>query len=401
MSYIDIAIIGLVVLTCLVGLWKGFFKTFIGMFGGIIALLLAIFLAKPIAEACVDGFARNFVLGETGSIRSFVGGLLPEAVKGLGQAASVTPEALSEALGSGIFGFFLKPFSGLLLGNQMVQEALTVYDGITVLLSMLIFSVIVGIALFIIARLLMCLFTMFAKSFARDGKPSGLSRLLGGLLGLARGVLYAGVLLLVASVFTGFPFMSGYNAELDKSVIAKPVNEFVVKLPDKLFNDEDLFSKLLDRAGLSKPGDEGEKPNDYQMTDAEQQLKADFDDAIPASRLPELLGTEEVGNDLFNQPVEALHAYNRMASDRLASQGVGEDAQENCARLHEAMGALKDTYAALVSDLATFVADYGEMEEDARNELFLRIRATIDGIVAAYNDNGITAQFGELTIRWE
>lgn len=397
MSYVDIAIIALVVLCGLIGLWKGFFKTFIGMFGGIIALLLAIFLAKPVSEACIDGFAQNFVLGESGSIRMFVGGLLPDALKELGAASSVTTEMFTEALGGSIFGFLLKPFAGLLLGNQMVQAAATVYDGITVLIAYQIFAVIVGVALFIVARLLMCLFTMFAKSFLQDKKVSGLSRLLGAVLGVARGALYACVLLLLASFMTGFPFMSGYNADLEKSVLAKNATEFVVKIPDKIFSsDEDLFGKLLDRAGLIKDGED----DGYEMTEAESQLKADFDGAIPEDVLPALLGTADVGNDMFNQAVQALYDYNRIAADNLASTGVGNsgEAQTRCEQLHAAMQDLSETYTTLKTELAAYVAEYAELSDPQKSEKMDQIQTALDAIVSAYNENGIADQFGAITI---
>lgn len=400
MSYIDIAIIALVVIMGLVGLWKGFFKTFIGMFGGVIALLLAIFLAKPVAEACIDGFARNFVLGES-SIYSFVYNLLPEAVKNLGAPSGVTEEMIGQALGTGAFGWLLKPFAGMFIGSEIVASSATVAQGIGVLLAYGIFTVIVGIALFIIARLVMTLFTMFAKSFSRGGKPSGLSRLLGMVLGAARGALYACVLLLMASFLTGFPGMAGYNAELEKSVIAKPVNEYVIKIPEKLFNDGDLFNKLLDRAGfsVSDKGDE-EQPETHTMTQVEEALKGDFEDLLNPDRTAHLYGNK------YDAYIRALSDYNNAAASKIAAEGIGagETEQQKGAALHallsigegEARSDLYAAYVSLTANVSVYNGSYADLDEGQKAEREAAIEAALATIRAQYGSSGITALFGEL-----
>lgn len=285
MSYIDIAIIALIVLSALLGLWKGGFKTMIGMFGGLVALVLAMLLAKHVAIACIDGFAKNWVLGAEGSIRSFVGNLLPDAVKEL--AAGASEVDVTTALGSGIFGFLFKPLAKTYSALVAEHPAITPYDCISCVAAFQIFTVIVAVALFIIARLLMCLFTMFAKSFAKDGKPNGLSRALGALLGAVRGLVYACVLLLIASFFTGLSFMSGYNEQMDKSVLAKPLTQFSATLPAKSFNDEKVLNRLLIKAELIGTGedvDQGE-PEGGEQGGADQ-------------------GADQDGQEVENQPAE-------------------------------------------------------------------------------------------------
>ena len=54
MSYIDIAIIVIVALGALIGLWRGFFKTLISFFGWFVSFLIAMFITQPIAGALLD-----------------------------------------------------------------------------------------------------------------------------------------------------------------------------------------------------------------------------------------------------------------------------------------------------------------------------------------------------------
>lgn len=129
MSYIDIAIIGVVVLGALIGLWKGFFKTLISFFGGLVSFLVAFFLTKVIAEALLDvGAIRNFVVGSGSgwSLYSWIHGKLPPLDELSGILATILKPILSVAESAG--------------GDITVNVALLLANGI--------FNILVCIALF-------------------------------------------------------------------------------------------------------------------------------------------------------------------------------------------------------------------------------------------------------------
>lgn len=274
MSYLDIAFLALVVLFAIVGVWKGFIKSAIGMFGWIVALLIAFFCAKPLAEWLAGGVCKGIVTGDK-SLYSFFYGKLPEAVVSLPAGASA--EEISAALGSGVFAALIKPFVSLFTSSDFMATSATVGEGVALVLANTVFTLLCGIVLFIVARLLMSLFGRFASSAIDSSRAlTAVNRFLGLLLGAARGALYACILLFCAGFLTGFGFMDGYNRELDKSTICKPVSEYVATLPEKILNDDDWFSDLLENAGLTEkdetPDDgapDGETPDDG-TPDAEQ-----------------------------------------------------------------------------------------------------------------------------------
>lgn len=274
MSYLDIAFLALVVLFAIIGVWKGFIKSAIGMFGWIVALLIAFFCAKPLAEWLAGGVCKGIVTGDK-SLYSFFYGKLPEAVVSLPAGASA--EEISAALGSGVFAALIKPFVSLFTSSDFMATSATVGEGVALVLANTVFTLLCGIVLFIVARLLMSLFGRFASSAIDSSRAlTAVNRFLGLLLGAARGALYACILLFCAGFLTGFSFMDGYNRELDKSTICKPVSEYVATLPEKILNDDDWFSDLLENAGLTEkdetPDDgapDGETPDDG-TPDAEQ-----------------------------------------------------------------------------------------------------------------------------------
>ena len=288
MSYLDIAFLALIVLFAIVGVWKGFIKSAIGMFGWIVALLIAFFCAKPLAEWLAGGVCKGIVTGDK-SLYTFFYGKLPEAVVSLPAGASA--EEIAAALGSGVFAALIKPFVSLFTSSEFMATSATVGEGVALVLANTVFALLCGIVLFILVRILMSLFGRFASSAIDSSRVlTTVNRFLGLLLGAARGALYACVLLFCAGFFTGFGFMDGYNRELDKSTICKPVSEYVAALPEKILNDDDWFSELLENAGL---GDKAETP-DEGTPDGETPDEGTPDDGAPDAEQP---GTEQSGTE--------------------------------------------------------------------------------------------------------
>ncbi len=302
MSYLDIAFLALVVLFAIVGVWKGFIKSAIGMFGWIVALLIAFFCAKPLAEWLAGGVCKGIVTGDK-SLYSFFYGKLPEAVVSLPAGASA--EEISAALGSGVFAALIKPFVSLFTSSDFMATSATVGEGVALVLANAVFTLLCGIVLFIVARLLMSLFGRFASSAIDSSRAlTAVNRFLGLLLGAARGALYACILLFCAGFLTGFGFMDGYNRELDKSTICKPVSEYVATLPEKILNDDDWFSDLLENAGLTEKDetpDDG-APDDETPDDGAPDGETP-DDGTPDAEQPGGDGAETGDNYVIEEAV--------------------------------------------------------------------------------------------------
>ncbi len=245
MSYIDIAIIVLVALFALIGLWKGVFKSIVAFFGWFLSMLIAVFLTKVVSYALLDIKAiGNFVCGTDGfSLYKWILGFLPEKGAESGILATIVSPIYSKLAG----------YAGL---GAMSAE--TSRQAVALMLAYGLFSVIVCVGLFVAIRIVMMLFTMFVRSLAKDGKPSGISRLLGFLVGAVRGFAYSALILMVLGYALAIPQLSGVGKQIDNSVIAKPVSSVMRKMTDKLFTgkDDETINKLVSIAGIDLSGEE-------------------------------------------------------------------------------------------------------------------------------------------------
>ena len=228
MSYIDLAIIAIVALGALIGLWKGFFKTLISFFGWFVSFLVAFFITKPVVGALMDiGNIRTFVVGngENWSLFSWIFKKLPDLSSG------------------GVLGMLLSPLISL---AETVNGA-DVQTSVALLLANGIFSIIVCIGLLIVIRFILLLFTMFANAMTRNRFVGALNRLLGLALGAVKGALFVVVAMFIMSFMMGFGFMSPVREQMDNSVIAAPVYKQVVKFTDDFVTGgKDTLIKLLD-----------------------------------------------------------------------------------------------------------------------------------------------------------
>ncbi|MDE7395481.1 MAG: CvpA family protein [Clostridiales bacterium] len=240
MSYFDIAIIVIVALGALIGLWKGFFKTFISFFGWTASFLIAFFLTKPVANALLDvAKIRHFVLGTGGgwSLFQWISGQLPSLES------------------NGFIKILLTP-----LINTCNKAGVLPALGVPLLLANGMFSAIVCLAMFLIIRLFMLFFTLFANAMTKGKFKGALNRLLGFIFGAVKGGATVCFIMVFCTFIMGLSFMAPARKQLDKSVIAQPVYKQVVKYTDKyLAGNDDTLTKLLHHLGLEL-GSEDDTP---------------------------------------------------------------------------------------------------------------------------------------------
>ena len=269
MSYIDIGIIVLVALFALIGLWKGVFKTVVAFFGWFISMLIAVLLTKVVSYALLDVKAiGNFVCGSSGfSLYNWILSFLPEKGAESGIIATIVSPIYAKVAG----------YAGLgALGAETSRQA------VALMLAYGIYSVIVCVGLFVAIRILMMLFTMFVRSLAKDGKPNVVSRLFGFVVGAVRGFAYSALILMIFGYALAIPQLeNNLGAQMENSVIAKPVYTVVQKMTNKMFTskDEETIDKLIKISGLDlgveeelPDGGEEQLPGGGEQGGGEEQL---------------------------------------------------------------------------------------------------------------------------------
>jgi len=269
MNLSDLILILFIILFVVLGIRAGFKKSLISFIGFAVSLIITILLAAVATRALLtlDGFS-SLVAGRDGSFFAFFYRHL------LNSLDYISIEYLRAAynyggadavdyvfLGGGfdptsIFMLVVYPLvrsaavSPVMLNSTMgtARElfALELSYGLAVFL--------VGVAMFIVLRIIVaCISIVLRKKSANRAALKAAARLGGGLIGLARGALYAGIILMVLSLMAGFSFMNAPMRNIEESMFvgnlangANTVSELVIRSAP----DHDRFEMLLLAAGF-------------------------------------------------------------------------------------------------------------------------------------------------------
>ncbi|MDE6201776.1 MAG: hypothetical protein K2M47_07905 [Clostridiales bacterium] len=243
MSWIDVALLAVVVLVGLLGVLKGAKKSALSLGAFLIAFLLAFFLSTVIAEALlgIDG-VKDFVLGN---------GVDAKAQWSLAKFIYSGWKVPDDK--SFLFANFYKPMNDVIknattaipsTGIDVAQAGFAIYG------AFVLFSAICGVGIFIVVRLLLIIVTVIIKSYIGK-KKTVMSRLVGFLIGAVRGAMWVFAFTLVFSCFAGYTFVPGIesiqNEYGDKAVMCNYVNDWAYGLRNKLFlPNKETYGRLVE-----------------------------------------------------------------------------------------------------------------------------------------------------------
>lgn len=184
MPWIDIGVLVLILIFGIVGISRGFLRSLLALFSSLVTLILAIWLAKPVAGV-VDslfGLSNAFAgMLEPGFLETFTGwsgsGWLAEVVKIILGADALTLEAPELA----------SQFAGA-VGN-------------------IISIAICAVVLYFVIRFILFLLGKLFRTITQNRAINGLDRILGFVIGAAKGVLavfiICGLMFVLGSIIPG------------------------------------------------------------------------------------------------------------------------------------------------------------------------------------------------------
>ena len=331
MSIADIVIISLVAFFAVIGVLKGVQKSALSTCAFLVAFLLAFFLSKVVAEALlgVDGI-RKFVIGTEGwSLYTWIYG-------GVESVNAGSSEFISKN--------FLQPIMEIIGNYPGYTDVFTVNNGLALYLAFMTFSTLVGIGIFLVARMLLMIVTMIIKSFIPKRK-SAVNRLFGFVVGAARGAVWSLAFTLVFSVVAGFSFLGfigDFQKEYETSVVAKHLNSIAYTVKNKFYlPDEDMYMRLVEQSGLVVVEGDGEDEDDrlvgakadiyvylQNLNYTEDVYKiADGKITVDPDAASKRIDTTLFKDTGFSQAVEAIMAYNTAAAESIENGSL--DGLEN------------------------------------------------------------------------
>jgi len=251
MSYVDIAIIALVILMALIGLWKGAGKELIALVCFVLSLgacyLVADYCLKFILEVEV---IRNLALGETFSLRALIGN----------EIASAPDSSVVQALYAPLIARYAS-FSEV----WAVSEA----EFLSVVVSLHLFTIVLSVLLYIAARIIASIVGYILKIIFIHGEVTLVGRIFGLVVGAIKGAAVVCALMFIVSAVFPFGFSKIVTDEMDKSAIAPPVCKAVYEITGSHLYSDDTIELMLKGAGFSKlpDADPGEGSGDGVVTE--------------------------------------------------------------------------------------------------------------------------------------
>lgn len=370
MSITDIVIISLIALFALIGLWKGFFKTCISMLGFLLSFVLAFFLASHVGEALLGIPAINGIITSSGGSFSLYQLLF-----------TVVDKLPVDTLSSGFFAGAFETVAPVVAEGQItLQQAMSLYY------ADVIFNIIVGVALFIVARLLLSILTMFLKSLTKKNKLGAGNRIMGFVMGAVRGGVWSAVLLYIVSLVVGITsisFVDTINKDIQTSVIAKPVLTYCDVVTDKFIRmDGDYFLRVLDKSGLTLDLPTEDEEN---LRNAFLEINTDSEgNAYNAAKY------ESID---FDEKVSAILNYNTAAAAKVPELELSED------EIAAFLTAIQDEEEGISVKMEFFVTALDALlivNDEERLEMLEAVNTAYDAVVASYTSS-FTDVFGALT----
>lgn len=320
MSYVDIVIIALLVLFALFGVWKGVQKSALSLGAFLVAFAIAFFLSNVVAEALlnIDGI-RNFVMGSSGdgfSLYMFI-----HEVVGKGMPSDFLLE-----------NYFSPIVKVIVEYTEKYSLTALTFDAYSLYISFMLFSAIVGVGLFIVARALLCIVTMIVKSYIPRKKSLG-NRVCGFAVGAVRGAAWAFAVTILFSIVAGLPFVgfTKVEEEYEKGMLGQYVNQYSYVMRNKFFlPDVDMFARIVNKSGLAA----SEEPEtDDPLASDKADVKVEFlnlnyldgafqkndDNTISYNEASVKISASDFVDVGFDSALSAVISYNDAISARLTA----------------------------------------------------------------------------------
>ena len=180
LSVIDYIVIGVVLISALIGIKKGFVKVLFSLIRKFASFFIALFLVKP-----VRSFLRTTVVNEK------IYGFFLNWVNGKGeQFSQPVPEGgMSEALKESLnLPKFLCDLLSKVIGDGSATEGMTLGEVFSETLTYYVLTIVAFILLLIVASIVIALLSKLFTSIFESEHLKGINRLLGFVLGIGIGV---------------------------------------------------------------------------------------------------------------------------------------------------------------------------------------------------------------------
>lgn len=215
----DIIIVAVIVLFAVIGVKRGLAKTILNLAGLVLTAISAYYLSSFLAQLIYDSFLKQTVITNIQQIIEQNG--VDYAISNCLEAVPQWINGILSFIG-GIFGISLKDFqnqlsvpSGISLSASQVIES-TIAPVATSVLAIILIIVLFIIILFIVKKLVKLIAKVFNIPIIKQ-----INQLLGGIFGIAEGLLIVFIAVNIFDIVTGFSNPALLNNELFSGAVFK------------------------------------------------------------------------------------------------------------------------------------------------------------------------------------
>ncbi len=256
---IDVAVCLILIIYALVGLSKGFFNCLLKIFGTLGAVVIAVLTAKPVLS-----FVNGIV-----DISAACGKWMSSYFVGGGFETEVTSANIGTMGETVAATDIFEPLKTLL--RNIVEKAEVTGETTTTLgelcgsaLGHIVASIFVGIALFIIIKVIVALLSkLFDDASSKNNALNGLDKLLGLVFGTVKGLVFLGLAIVITNFLCYIPAVNNVVTEnINNTKVTKIAYNFATEKVDEFMENMDwnkVIGQLFNRPEEA-PEDENPAP---------------------------------------------------------------------------------------------------------------------------------------------
>ncbi|MGN1207932.1 MAG: CvpA family protein [Christensenellales bacterium] len=220
MNIIDIVVLVLLLLVALIGFWKGFLGSLLSFFSSALSVTCAFFLAKPLASLMNNWFNLGATIGT--SISNKIAGFFTDFAGPLTGAQIMADECSATGILKTALNFFIRPETSYADKAEVVTKAGTSAGNLILMaICMIVAFILIKLVIFLLSKL-------FGALKKKSVAINGLDRVLGVVLGLAKGCLIVFAVFVIANLLQSIPAVANFlDTTFNNSSIAKPIYDFI------------------------------------------------------------------------------------------------------------------------------------------------------------------------------
>lgn len=223
MNIVDIVVLVLLLLTALIGFWKGFINSLLSFFSSALSLTASFFLAKPLASLMNNWFKLGATIGN--AVSGQISGFFADFTTEMTGAQIMADKCSATGILKVAINFFVKPEASYADKAHVVSTVSTSAG------SLILMAICLIVAYLLIKLVIFLLSKLFGAIKKKSIAINGLDRVLGLILGVAKGMIIVFAVFLVANLLQSIPAVANFlDTTFNHSCIAKPIYDFINNL---------------------------------------------------------------------------------------------------------------------------------------------------------------------------